>query len=322
MTEHTTPAEKAEARKVITAWLARTESSRPLPDHADDLLATLAAEGLLVGPGEPATSEAMHVGLLDKDGLLWQREGVDLWRTPSSVKGATFDDLERDRKPLTALYAHPPVTADAGCTCHIRDAGCAAHEATPPVTAEPATAPSVDNLIAKYAAIAEAICDNGTAGDHTWSGLLADFFRAIPVDTSPSVEQIAEVLRNSASGIREDALDQVADYIHVLYSHREGAADIDIQVRRLTSALAASQHNYANMRDGRLNDTQVENEKLRAALEAADQHIGALNLRAKHVDDASRAEHNRAFAVEYAESTGADYAAARAAIEANTTEEA
>lgn len=255
---------------------------------------------------EPAASEGEpqdYDAAIDGNGNLWSFSGsMNRWTGRTStgeIVSRTADEIKDQTYGFTRLYAHPPVTA------------------------EPATAPSVDNLIAKYAAIAEAICDNGTAGDHTWSGLLADFFRAIPVDTAPSFkEQIAEVLRNSAAGIREDAIAQVADYIHVLYSHREDAGTSAAEVQRLTSALAAANHNYANMRDGRLNETLVANQHLRAALEAADARDRARKAQ-EHAgsafEDARSAFTNASEDLRVAE---ARYAAARAAVEADTTEEA
>lgn len=252
----------AEARKVIADALGKAVDTVP-PDEsdyelADQCLAALAAAGLLVGPGEPAASEGEPWGWADRDGRGWRRgEDGDLYYRSNTIS-STYEAVERNQGPLTALYARPPVTA------------------------EPATA--------------------------------------------PSVEQIAEALGNTDSIM----VDQIAEEIRALWSPAPGdaaeepyetPAELAARVRVLETEVIDWQLSRDRAEIARSN-VAAENERLRAALEAAKKHLVALHRRFEAERGQWAAENNVFHRTRDAAQTYQAWDAARAAVEADTTEEA
>lgn len=129
----------AEARKVITAWI-----NEPIVHEADHLLATLAAAGLLVGPGEPAASGGEPVGMVDTVGRTWGRDLVNgspglCFRHPDVDEAYPLEELRARYGPLTPLCAHPPVTAEPATAPSVTDASADNSDAT-------VSAPSVEQI--------------------------------------------------------------------------------------------------------------------------------------------------------------------------------
>lgn len=94
----------------------------------------------------------------------------------------------------------------------------------------------------------------------------------------------------------------------------------EARVKELESALAASKHNYCNMRDGRLNDTQVENDRLRAKVERHKAALEAADLVIEHLVDVLGDPEGGSVAE--ALRSMRDYAATVAAVEVAPSEEA
>ena len=155
----------------------------------------------------------------------------------------------------------------------------------PEVTAEPA-APSVEQ-------IARVIYLHGLHVPEAPTTLL-------PACTAPDCQWSTNV---SGHVDRRDAHNaHVAEQIRALYATPGDAGDggngvsledragknealwreAEERAEKLESALAASQHNYRNMRDGRLNDAQVENDRLRAEV---DRHKAAMEAAERRADE-------------------------------------
>lgn len=218
------------------------------------------------------------------------------------------------------------VVTDDGSILNWQGVNYVRQDTTDPV--EPATP-----LAAAVAAYAEDLqTHEGALPSMTWSEIAGDLRVLVRRHAAaPSVEQIEEVLERETYTRPTDERRNIAQMIHALYGTPVDAGDIEAIERDLASFRrhASEQMKRAEKAESAHINALAEVERCKAALEAAEERIETLlrvdaanedRTEAMHAFEQAEADLVAALAAD--EKAAQAHSAARAAVEAETSEEA